>query len=135
MLQYMIHELGLENEVILTGKVSSTEVKRILLESDIFILPSLYEGIANAALEAMALQLPLITTRSGGMAEVIDNEVNGIIVERFDSYAIAKAIIKLIQNPSLRLAISEESRKVIEEKFNIEYQLAVFEKYYLQMLK
>jgi glycosyltransferase involved in cell wall biosynthesis len=110
-------------------------VKRILLESDIFILPSLYEGIANAALEAMALQLPLITTRSGGMAEVIDNEVNGIIVERFDSYAIAKAIIKLIQNPSLRLAISEESRKVIEEKFNIEYQLAVFEKYYLQMLK
>ncbi len=133
MLQYMIHELGLEKEVILTGKVSSTEVKKILLESDIFILPSLYEGIANAALEAMALQLPLITTRSGGMAEVIENEVNGIIVERFDSNAIANAIIKLIQNPSLRLAISEESRKVIEEKFNIEYQLKIFEKNYLKL--
>jgi colanic acid/amylovoran biosynthesis glycosyltransferase len=134
MIQYVIHELGLENVVTLTGKVSSAEVKKILLDSDIFILPSLYEGIANAALEAMSLQLPLITTLSGGMAEVIDNDINGIIVNRFDSDALASAIIKLIQNPSLRQSISQQSRKVIESKFNIENQLNVFEENYFKIL-
>jgi colanic acid/amylovoran biosynthesis glycosyltransferase len=133
MMQYLIHELGLHDIVVLTGKVSSSEVKTILMESDIFVLPSLYEGIANAALEAMALQIPLVTTRSGGMAEVINNEANGIIVNRFDLDALADAILKLIQHPELRLSISKESRKVIEEKFNIENQLKIFEKNYLEL--
>lgn len=134
MIQYIIHELGLTKEVILTGKVSSSEVKKILLESDIFILPSLYEGIANAALEAMAIQLPLISTRCGGMEEVIENGVNGILVNRFDENELANAILNLIQIPTLRIQLSNKSRNVIENKFNINQQLIVFEENYSKLV-
>jgi colanic acid/amylovoran biosynthesis glycosyltransferase len=134
LIQYMISELGLESNVLLTGKVSSVEVKKLLLESDIFILPSLYEGIANAALEALALQLPLITTRSGGMEEVIENNENGIIAERFDANALAEAIKKLIQSQSLRQQISNESRSIIEKVFNLQNQIEIFEKEYQKLI-
>jgi colanic acid/amylovoran biosynthesis glycosyltransferase len=133
-MKYLIDQFGLNDQIILKGKVNSTEVKKILLESDIFILPSLYEGIANAALEAMALQLPLISTKCGGMEEVIENEVNGMLVNRFDENELANAIINLIQNPVLRMKISNASRTIIEEKFKIENQLIVFEENYLKVL-
>lgn len=134
MLQYIISEFGLEKEVILTGKVSSKEVKEILLESDIFILPSLYEGIANAALEAMALQIPLVTTRSGGMAEVITHRVNGILVERFNGIEIFNGIKELIENPELRKKVSDESRNVINEIFNTKNQIIKFDDFYKKVL-
>jgi colanic acid/amylovoran biosynthesis glycosyltransferase len=133
LIKYLINELNLESNVHLLGKISSEEVKRVLNDSDIFLLPSLYEGIANAALEAMALDLPIISTNSGGMEEVIVNGLNGIIVKRFDSIGIANALKILIEKTDLRKQISGESRKVILEKFNIDRQLEIFEKEYSQI--
>lgn len=130
MLKYLIHELNLNSFVNLTGKIGADDVKRRLEEADIFLLPSLYEGIANAALEAMSMQLPVISTRSGGMAEVIVNWENGVIVERFDALGIAESIIKLIEYPELRLKISNKSRKIILEKFNLKKQLDCYESTY-----
>ena len=131
MLKYLIQELNLSSYVILTGKIGSDEVKNRLEDADIFILPSLYEGIANSALEAMSMQIPVISTKSGGMAEVIVNWENGIIVQRFDSLAIAESIIKLIEYPELRLKISNASRKIIVEKFNLKKQLDCYESTYM----
>lgn len=130
MLVYLIHELDLSKHVKLTGKIGSDEVKMKLEQADIFLLPSLYEGIANAALEAMSMQIPVVSTNSGGMAEVIDNWVNGVIVERFNPQAISDSIIKLIEQPELRLKISGASRGIIVEKFNLIKQLDYFESAY-----
>jgi colanic acid/amylovoran biosynthesis glycosyltransferase len=133
LIKYLINVLNLNSNIHLLGKISSEEVKRVLNDADIFLLPSLYEGIANAALEAMALEIPIISTNSGGMDEVLVNGSNGIIVNRFDSLAIANALKLLMQETDLRKQISGESRKVILEKFNIERQLEIFEKEYTQI--
>ncbi len=130
MIQYLISELQLEEHVVLTGKISSTEVKQILIESDIFVLPSLYEGIANAALEAMALQLPLVTTRSGGMEEVITHKENGMLVERFDGRLIFEAVKELIDQPDVRKKISDNSNIVIKNVFNTKTQLNKYHTFY-----
>ncbi len=134
MLLYLIHEMDMENEIKLLGKVSSERVKETLIETDIFVLPSLYEGIANAALEAMALQIPLISTKAGGMAEVIKTNENGILVERFDPQAIADALEVLFTSQELRKKISKNSRRIIETKFNINTQIEVFLQEYKRMI-
>jgi colanic acid/amylovoran biosynthesis glycosyltransferase len=135
MIQYLISELQLEEHVLLTGKISLTEVKQILLDSDIFVLPSLYEGIANAALEAMALQLPLVTTRSGGMAEVITHRENGMLVERFDGRLIFEAVKELIDHPDVRKKISDNSNIVIKKIFNTKNQIDKYHTFYHALMK
>jgi colanic acid/amylovoran biosynthesis glycosyltransferase len=134
MIQYLISELQLEEHVLLTGKISLTEVKQILLDSDIFVLPSLYEGIANAALEAMALQLPLVTTRSGGMAEVITHRENGMLVERFDGRLIFEAVKELIDHPDVRKKISDNSNIVIKKIFNTKNQIDKYHTFYQSLI-
>lgn len=133
MLSYIIHELGLENDVSLHGKVSSNEVKKFLNKSDIFILSSLYEGVSNAALEAMAMQIPVVTTTAGGMPEVVEHRVNGMIVDRFNQKELAEVLEELFESTDLRQFIGENARKTILEKFNFNNQIEVFIKEYKQI--
>lgn len=135
MLLYAIHELNLQNEVILHGKVSSSVVLEQLNKADVFLLPSLYEGIANAALEAMAMEIPIVTTKSGGMAEVVVNRENGMLVERFNGTKLAEAIAELFEDNTLRQKIAQNGRKTIVDKFTLEQQIECFIKEYQKTLK
>jgi len=126
LITYLIHEFDLENNVILYGKVNSDSVKDILGKADIFILPSLYEGVANAALEAMAMGVPVVTTTAGGMREAIIPRVNGMIVNRFSPSDLESAIEELTSSMQLRQIISFNSIRCIAEKFSTEKQINIF---------
>lgn len=125
-LSFIIHTLGLENDVFLRGKVSSNEVKKFLNSTDIFILSSLYEGVANSVLEAMSMKIPVITTKVGGMTEVVNHRVNGMVVECFSQTSLAEALEELFESTTLRQKLSVNSRITIEEKFNINNQITKF---------
>ncbi|GAA4267989.1 glycosyltransferase family 4 protein [Hyunsoonleella aestuarii] len=91
-LAYQIKDLGLEQHVTLVDQLTFKEVVNQIQSSDLLLLPSVEEGIANVVLEAMALKTMVVTTDCGGMKEVITNHHNGFIVPIRDPEAMAKAI-------------------------------------------
>lgn len=108
----MTKEMGVEKYVRFLGLVDHNEIHKVYQSADVFILPSLAEGMPNVILEAMASGLPIITTDTGGTKELING--NGINIPMRNSKAIADAINKLINNATLKNDMSLKSRKIAE---------------------
>lgn len=131
---FKTRQLGLQNEVKLVGSGSREEVKQMMEEARIFFLPSVYEGIANVVLEAMSLGLPVLSSRCGGMEEVITDGVDGLLADVYEPEEMARQLMRLLSDQSLYNQIAGNSRATIEGRFSIENQLAVFEKKYQYLL-
>jgi colanic acid/amylovoran biosynthesis glycosyltransferase len=95
-LLFLIDDLGLQDKVTLTDKLPQANVFELMKVSDLFLLPSLEEGIANVAVEAMALGTPVISTDCGGMEELITHGKEGWILPNRNSKAIAEKILEFI---------------------------------------
>lgn len=121
-----IHQLCLEDVVTLCGERTHHEVIQKYRESAIFVLPSVLasdgdrDGIPNVILEAMAMNLPIVSTKTSGIPEVLKDGVNGLLIPPADPYALAKALAFLIDNPSLRLKFGKRGRQTVIEKFSLE---------------
>lgn len=100
-------------DVSFMGKKEHSSIPKYLQEADVFILPSLNEGMSNSVLEAMACGLPVIVTNVGGSQELIKG--NGFIVEKGNIVELRKAIEKYLDNPKLIKQHSIESRKIAEQ--------------------
>ena len=133
-IKFYIHDLQLTDYVTLAGSVAKQQVLNLLQQADIFFLPSVYEGIANVVLEAMAMQLPVVSSNCSGMHEVITNDVNGMLADNYNSTEMANQLLMLINNKSKRIEIGLAARKRIEEAFDLERQLDIFEQQYTLML-
>jgi glycosyltransferase involved in cell wall biosynthesis len=125
-LQFAIHDLGLADRVTLHGRKTASEVRAALEAADLYVLASVSEGVSNAALEAMAMQLPVVTTSAGGMAEAIRDRVDGRVVPPRAPAAMADAIGELLADPAGRVAISLAARRRVENELSIDRQIAVF---------
>ena len=93
----MIHELDLTNEVELLPKMPQSAVFDEMKAADVLLLPSLEEGIANVAVEAMALGTPVISTDCGGMEELITHKKEGWIVPTYSVEEMANQILEFSQ--------------------------------------
>lgn len=109
------------------------DVKEILKISDIFVLPTLAEGMSNAILEAMANGLPIITTSITVNKELIKNGINGILVPPQNSQAIFEAASKLIENESLRIKLGKKAKEVCQNNFELEKISKIIEGFYEKM--
>jgi colanic acid/amylovoran biosynthesis glycosyltransferase len=89
-LLYHIHALQLQDCVELVGKKNRDEILDLYNNVDVFLLSSVYEGIANVCLEAMSMELPVVSTKSGGMEEVIIHGENGFLCEVYDVDSMAE---------------------------------------------
>lgn len=125
-LTFLIHELGLASRVELLGSQPAPEVRRHLEEADILLLPSSSEGLSNAVLEAMAMELPVVTTTAGGMTEAIDDGVEGYVVAPHNVGAMADRVGALAGNPALRLAMGQRGRARVLRDFTLERQVSRF---------
>jgi len=113
---YDIHDLGLENNIKLVDRLPHDEVLDVYRQSHLFLLPSFEEGVANVALEAMAIGVPVISTNCGGMEELIENDKNGWIVPVRDVGSMVRAVERFIAIPEKRIyEIVSEARKTIEK--------------------
>ena len=121
MFERYISEHNLQNKVKLAGFIPNA--KQYLKAFDIFVLPSLKEGLPYALLEAAFAGLPLISTRVGGIPEIIENGKNGFLVPPKNSNALAEAIKKLMVNPELRMRFSEANLQLVNNKFSFESML------------
>jgi colanic acid/amylovoran biosynthesis glycosyltransferase len=132
---YHIHTLGLQENVKLLGKKNKEEILELYNDADIFLLSSVYEGIANVVLEAMAMEIPVVSTKSGGLEEVIEHEVNGLLAEVYDHEALAKQLLVLCSDDALRKRLGEQGRIKIKKQFTIERQINEFEAVYTKLVK
>jgi len=111
--------LGCVNEVTIPGWVGTSEVDRLLEESDVLLLPSYAEGMAMALLEGMSWGLPVVTTNAGGAGEFLDQGRNCILVAPGDVQGISHAISDLERDPALRQNLGLAARETIR-RFSIE---------------
>ncbi|WP_207493428.1 glycosyltransferase family 4 protein [Aridibaculum aurantiacum] len=133
-IQFYIHDLGLQDHVTLAGAVVKQQVLALFQNADIFFLPSVYEGIANVVLEAMAMQLPVVSSDCSGMKEVITQNEDGMLFPNYDVNAMAASLLDLIADKEKRKRLGIEARKTIQAHFDLERQLDVFEREYQQLL-
>jgi len=130
-LLFQVADLGLTEKVKLKGWMPFSEVKKAIQSSDVLLLPSVSEGIANTAIEAMALGTPVIASACGGMAELITDQQNGFLVLARNR---EKWVEKLLLFAGLSLArideIAANARHTVEERFNEENMVNAFEALY-----
>ena len=117
MLEKMIKELNITKYIKLVG--IRTDVIELMKEADIFVLPSRYEGLSIAMIEAMACGLPIIASDAPGINPYILNGVNGILFPIEDHKELAENIKKLANNRKLRHRFSIEGKKLFNSEFDM----------------
>ena len=132
-LDYQIHDLDLHKHVTIIHGLSHEEVINRIAISDLFLLPSVEEGISNAVLESMALGIPVISTDCGGMAEVIKNGKNGFIVPVRESSLIATKIEAFISMKNEKLKIIKIAKETIKKQYLLEKQIDKMNQFYYEI--
>jgi len=99
LLERKIKQLKLDSRVLFTGKVSQTSLKTYFQTSDIFVYPSYNDACPTVVMEAQACGIPAIVTNSSGAAEIVEDEVTGLIC-RSTAGDLANSLLKLMENPS-----------------------------------
>jgi glycosyltransferase involved in cell wall biosynthesis len=132
-LQNMIHRLGLGNACRLLGH--RTDVVELHHGFDLFVQSSDYEGTPNSVLEAMAMETPVVATRAGGTAELIQDGVHGLLVTPGDAAVLAGAMELALAEPSATAQRSAAARRRVELEFSFDLRLKTVEAIYEQLLE
>ena len=118
-LAYQIKDLNLQDEVVLLNRKPFNDVKAMIQESSLLVLPSLKEGLANVVLEAMSLNTLVLTTDCGGMTEVIEDNHNGFVVPIRNSEKMAMKMMEISKMPNSDIiAITQNAVKTVKTQHN-----------------
>jgi glycosyltransferase involved in cell wall biosynthesis len=131
-LEEMSQSLGLAQEVSFLGFVS--DVPKFLAGLDIFVLPSLYEGLGVAALEAMAAGKAVVASRVGGLSELIKESETGLLVPPGNAQELAAAIAKLLQDKNLRSVFEQKAAARVRDEFTMQQMAKKTEDCYYETL-
>ena len=127
-IEKMIEAAGVAELVCLTG--ARDDVPELMRAMDIFVLPSLQEGISNTILEAMASGLPVIATRVGGNSQLVIKGETGFLVEPDSPMTLVARLSDYIQNPPMRRAHAAAARKRAETQFSLDGMVSCYQKIY-----
>jgi len=116
-LEKLILDLKLDSYVKLLGL--RHDAIALMKASDLFVMPSHYEGLSIAMIEAMACGLPIIASDAPGLRNYIKNDQNGLLFPVADQKALAKCILHLANDKKLRIRLSHEARKSFKKKFDM----------------
>lgn len=115
-----VEKRGLKDMAIYRGRKYGEEKESFFEQSDVFVLPTMNDCFPLVLLEAMSHKLPCITTEEGGIADIVQDGVNGLICEKNNIMSLADCIEKLIVNRELREKMGEEGYRIMHEKFTEE---------------
>ena len=131
---FMTHMLGLSEQVRFRGALAHNAVRQTLAEADVYVQSSLSEGISNALMEAMAMELPSVCSDVGGTRELVVHGQNGLLTPPLDPVALADALQTLCADPALRLRLGRAARQTILRDFTLERQLRLYQEEYARFL-
>lgn len=131
-LEQLAEELNIGQETTFLGNISHSEIPALLNRFSVTVFPSLWESFGVSIIEASACGLPVITSDVGGLPEVVQDGVTGLIVPREDPPAIAEAIGKLLDNKSLREEMGKSGRQFVLQHYewheNVDRMEALYKK-------
>lgn len=124
-LAQQIHELELTDKVELVGAAAHEQVLQMYQQATVMALPCIIasdgdrDGIPNALMEALYMQIPVVSTPVSGIPELVADEWNGLLVPQQDSSALAHALARLLDDPALCQQLGRAGRETIKERFDI----------------
>jgi glycosyltransferase involved in cell wall biosynthesis len=120
-LERLTVEKGLNRHVRFLGWVERSAIVERYRQADLFVTATTWEGMPNTVLEGMACGLPVVATRASGLDQLVQDGVNGYLVNINDATALADRLTELIDNPYERRRMGKESRKIAEQEFAWDY--------------
>jgi len=131
--QAQVKSLGIQERVRFLGVRS--DIPDLLRAADVFVFPSRWEGNPLSVMEAMAAGLPVVATAVGGVPELVEDGVSGILVPNEDHNALVGALQQLVQRADLRAQMAHAARRRAEERFDIRHTVAAYESLYESLLQ
>ena len=128
----MARSYGLEKNLIFTGY--SKNVAEYLSLMNIFVLCSLQEGLPNVLLQAMSMEIPVISSNVGGCSEIIDNMTNGILYPSNNLEKFIEAVEMLIEDRNFASKLGANARRTVEEKFSLDRMIEEYTRFFLPCL-
>jgi glycosyltransferase involved in cell wall biosynthesis len=116
----LIEKYRIGHRVHFTGKIAPGDLVRLYCGAEIAVVPSLYEGFGFPAAEAMACELPVVSSTAGALPEVVGKDGAGILVPPRNAPALAQAIRRLLEDPGLRRQMGQAGRRRIIDRFTWE---------------
>ena len=129
----MAEDYGVYDKVIFTG--FREDIHDLVQAMDIYWLPSRSEGIPNTMMEAMAAKKPVVAFDIAGVAELIKNEENGIVIPFEDVEMLSSMTADLIENPQKRKIIGENGYQTVVNDYSMEKMCQTMEKYLLELVE
>jgi colanic acid/amylovoran biosynthesis glycosyltransferase len=115
-----VNRRGLGGHVTFEGNVNQDRIRAFYHEADAFVLASFAEGIPVVLMEAMAMEIPCVSTMVAGIPELIRNGIDGLLVMPSDERGLALAIARLIDDEDLRRHLGEAGRQRVAEKYDLD---------------
>ncbi len=129
-LEKQVHDHHLEKHVFLPG--FRTDVLGCIKGFDLFVMSSVTEGLGTSLLDAMAAARPIVATTAGGIPEIVEDGLNGLLVPPRDHHALADAIVRALKNPAMRQRMGDAGFARVKERFTVERMIeetaAVYER-------
>ncbi|MGA9670011.1 MAG: N-acetyl-alpha-D-glucosaminyl L-malate synthase BshA [Terracidiphilus sp.] len=130
--EWLAHDLGIQNKICFMGK--QERVNELLPLADILLMPSELESFGLAALEAMACKVPSVATRVGGVPELIDDGITGLLYPVGDIDAMASGALGLLRDPERLEAMRDAGRRNAQTRFCSTLVVPHYVRYYEQVL-
>lgn len=127
-LETQVNELGLQENFRFLG--FRKDVKELLFAFDVFVLPSLFEGLPNVILEAMASGRPIVATAVDGTPELIEHNETGLLVPPKSPHALQEQILNLLENEEKGSKLGRQAKEMAKQKFSFDQQFRKFEEVY-----
>jgi len=137
--EQLVEQYALQEAIELTGAVPQEHLKEYLSRADVFVLPCItasngdMDGIPVSLMEAMAIEIPTVSTYVSGIPELIEDGQNGLLVSEKDEVALANALQRLLEDEVLRTKLGKDGRQKVMHEFNIHKNAAqlatLFERY------
>ena len=118
----LIREHALEKHVLLPG--FRTDVLGCIKGFDLFVMSSVTEGLGTSVLDAMACERAVVATHAGGLPEIVDDGMTGVLVPPRDAHALANAIVRLLDDAALRTRLAAAGSARVRERFTVERMVA-----------
>lgn len=131
-LREKVESTHLERHITLAGQ--RTDISDILAASDLFVLPTLIDALPTVLIEAMAAGKAIVASNVGGVPEIVENNVNGLLTSPSDPQQLEKYCLQLAQDQAKREAMESAGLKIVQEKFNIYKQVSTLSQLYMELV-
>ncbi|MBU0753839.1 MAG: glycosyltransferase family 4 protein [Planctomycetes bacterium] len=128
----LVDKLDLHETIVFTG--FRKDIPQVLDFLDLFVMPSVLEGLCTSILDALSSRLPVIGSEVGGIPEIIEHEKTGLLVPPRDPQALAAAVVRLLEDRALAQRLAQAGRQKVEKQFSIQSMVIGNRKVYEKLL-